>query len=278
MDLSHRRARRRLRTRRQAHFRSDADPRARFAVPQHADQHRDRARSGHRPATLALRPEDRSCAALLGSDLARRVFVDRRVRRADSCLRPSHLRRHARCAVDRARRPHRAAVPRLRQRRQGGSERRRTQRLGRQLPRHLAAGDLSGHRHRRLRDRRQRRRRTAARHRAGIRRAQRQAAVVLGSDSDVGRGSDTSRLATAVGTAHGRRERVVGAVGRRRSRPGVRPHGLREPRLLRRRAQRRQQIMRTRWSPCTPIPARWPGIASSCITTCGTTTCRRSRC
>ena len=43
------------------------------------------------------------------------------------------------------------------------------------------------HRHRRLRDRRQRRRRTAARHRARIRRAQRQAAVVLGSDSDIRR-------------------------------------------------------------------------------------------
>ena len=242
------------------------------------DEHRDRARSGHRPATLALRPEDRSCAALFGSDLARRVVVDRRVRRADRCLRPSHHRGHARCAVDRARRPHRAAVPRLRQRRQGGSERRRTQRLGRQLPRDLAAGDLSEHRHRRLRDRRQRRRRNAARHRARIRRAQRQAAVVLGSDSDVRR----RKRRVAAGNRSRRSGRARRTRGRCcRSMPAAAwcssPRAPRAPTTSAASASATTG-MRTRWSPCTPIPARWPGIASSFITTCGTTTCRRSRC
>ncbi len=242
MDLPHGRARRRLRSRRQARVRGDARPGARLAVSQHADQHRDRARSRDRPAALALRPADRARPPLFGSDVARRLLVDRRGRRPDRALRPSHHHGHARCPAHRARWPHRPAVPRFRQRRQGESERRRARRLDRQLPRDFAAGDLSQHRHRRLRDRRQRRRRNAARHRARVRRAQRQAAVGLGSDSHNQRRSSASWLATQVGAAHGRGERLVGAVGRRRPRPGIRAHRLGEPGLLRRRAHRRQPV------------------------------------
>ena len=69
------------------------------------------SRSIRRPASERWRYDPKIVArrALFGSDLARRVVVDRRGRRCRQRLRPSHLHRHARCAADRARRPHRAA-------------------------------------------------------------------------------------------------------------------------------------------------------------------------
>ena len=197
VDLSHRRARRRLRARRQAHVRGDADPRARLAVPQHADEHRDRARPGHRRRNAGATTRGSIARrALLGSDFARRVVVDRRDRRS----------RRAPCA-------HRILMGTLDARliALDGRTGRPCRDFGNGGTVDLAAGVRDGHERGNylvtsppaiyrdivivgsaIGDNRAVELR--ARHRARIRRAQRQAAVVVGSDSDDRRGSDAARL------------------------------------------------------------------------------------
>ena len=168
---------------------------------------------------------------------------------------PPHLRRHARRAADRARRGDRARRAPTSAR--GGAvdltrgHRRRPTRM--RLPGHLAARRGRRSRRRRLRDRRQPRASTS---RAGVVRAYdartRRAALELGSHP--ARAADPARadVGGRQRGAHRRGQRLVDPLRRPGARSRLRADEQPEPRLLRRRAPRREPSTRTRWSRCAP--------------------------
>ena len=76
----------------------------------------------------------------------------------------------------------------------------------------------------------------------------------------------------------GRPRQCLGAdVGRRGAGHGLPADLLAQPRFLGRQAARQQRARQLRWWRCRPRPARSSGRFRACITTSGTTICRRSR-
>ena len=103
----------------------------------------------------------------------------------------------------------------------------------------------------------------------------REAAVALGSGAA---GAGRRRRGHVEGrelAARRRGQRLVGDRRRCRARARLRAHEQPQPRLLRRRAPRRQPVLRTPSWRSTPRPARASGTSRPCTTICGTTTSPR---
>ena len=143
-------------------------------------------------------------------------------------------------------------------------------------PRRVAAGRLPRPRHRGQPDSRsvpadQR----ASGHRAGIRRAHREAAVGVERHSAVAerlRRRDVGRGIVAVQRP---RQRLGADGARRGARSRLLRHQHAQQRLLRRPAAAARTCPPSRSSASTPPPASASGTSRRCITACGTTTTRR---
>ena len=220
-------------------------------------------------------PRDR---ALRGSDLARRLLVDRPARPIPPRLLASDLHRHARRAPDRDRR--RAAASLARISAAAAQSISRTAFAATERGEYLVTSPPAIYRDlvivgSAIGDNRARRAR--ARHRARLRRAHRRAALVVGSDpaTDAEAAHAAGRPAPRAAPAPRTRGRSCPSMPAADS-SSCRP--ARRARTSSAASGRATTRTRTRSSRCAPRRARWSGIGSSCITTCGTSTSRRSRC
>ena len=147
----------------------------------------------------------------------------------------------------------------------------------RRLRGHLAARDRRQHDRRGIGHRRRHVQAAPERRSARLRCGDRAAEVDLGSVPQDPAAVGADIMEEQERGPHRRRQCLVGDRRGSRAQSRLRPHEQPEPRLLRRRAPRRQPVRQLRSWRCAPTPARASGISRPFITICGTTTWRRRR-